>query len=82
MTKMEMINEIDRMKQKIYRTLDFETRKAIMYRQIELMDETGINKTKNGMQRHYLPKSASKEVVDDYLTTLINAQYDTMGRCL
>ena len=82
MTKMEMINEIDRMKQRIYRELDFETRKGIMYRQIELMDETGINKTKNGVQRYYLTKSASKEVVDDYLTTLINAQYDVMGRCL
>lgn len=82
MTRLEMINEIDRMKQGIYRTLDFETRKAIMYRQIELMDRTGINKTKNGVQRYYLTKSASKEVVDDYLTTLINAQYDIIGRCL
>ena len=82
MTRLEMINEIDRMKQQIYRTLDFETRKAIMYRQIELMDRTGINKTKNGVQRYYLTKSASKEVVDDYLTTLINAQYDILGRCL
>ena len=82
MTRLEMINEIDRMKQQIYRTLDFETRKAIMYRQIELMDRTGINKTKNGVQRYYLTKSAKKEVVDDYLTTLINAQYDILGRCL
>ena len=82
MTKMEMINEIDRMKQRIYRELDFDTRKAIFYRQIELMNGTGINKTKGGEQRYYLTKSASKEVVDDYLTTLINAQYDTMGRCL
>ena len=81
-TKEQMINEIDRMKQVIYRTLDFDTRKAIMYRQIELMDRTGINKTKNGVQRYYLTKSASKEVVDDYLTTLINAQYDILGRCL
>ena len=80
MTRLEMINEIDRMKQRIYRELDFETRKAIMYRQIELMDRTGINKTKNGVQRYYLTKSASKEVVDDYLTTLINAQYDIIGR--
>ena len=77
-TKMEMINEIDRMKQRIYRELDFETRKAIMYRQIELMDETGINKTKSGVQRYYLPKNASKKVVDDYLTTLINATYDIL----
>ena len=82
MTRLEMINEIDRMKQRIYRELDFETRKAIMYRQMELMEKTGINKTKNGLQRHYLTKSASKEVVDDYLTTLINAQYDIIGRCL
>ena len=81
-TKLEMVNEIDRLKQQIYRTLDFDTRKAIMYRQIELMDETGINKTKNGVQRYYLTKSAKKEVVDDYLTTLINAQYDILGRCL
>ena len=81
-TKMEMINEIDRMKQRIYRELDFETRKAIMYRQIELMDESGINKTKNGVQRYYLTKNASKKVVDDYLTTLINAVYDTLGHDL
>ena len=81
-TKLEMVNEIDRMKQGIYRTLDFETRKAIMYRQIELMDESGINKTKNGVQRYYLTKNASKKVVDDYLTTLINAVYDTLGHDL
>lgn len=82
MTKLEMLNEIDRMKQRIYRELDFETRKAILYRQMDLMERTGINKTKGGEQRFYLTKSASKSQVDDYLTTLINAQYDTMGRCL
>ena len=82
MTKLEMLNEIDRMKQRIYRELDFETRKGIFYRQIELMDMSGINKTKNGVQRYYLTKNAKKEVVDDYLTTLINAQYDILGRCL
>lgn len=82
MTKLEMVNEIDRMKQVIYRTLDFDTRKAIMYRQIELMDRTGINKTKNGVQRYYLTKTASKMVVDDYLTTLINATYDVLGHGL
>ena len=76
MTVLEMRNEIDRMKQRIYRELDFETRKAIMYRQMDLMDMTGINKTKGGEQ------SASKKQVDDYLTTLINAQYDILGRCL
>ena len=81
MTMLEMRNEIERMQQRIYRELDFETRKAIMYRQIELMDNTGINKTSNGIQRYYLTKNASKAVVDDYLTTLINAQYDVMGRC-
>ena len=81
-TKEQMMNEIDRMKQVIYRTLDFDTRKAIMYRQIELMDETGVNKTKNGVQRYYLTKNASKKVVDDYLTTLINAVYDTLGHDL
>ena len=82
MTKMEMVNEIDRMKQRIYRELDFETRKGIFYRQMELMDRTGINKTKSGEQRYYLTKSASKKVVDDYLTTLINATYDILGECL
>lgn len=83
MTVKEMRNEIDRMKQGIYRTLDFETRKAIMYRQMELMDRTGINVTsRNGVQKYYLTKSASKKQVDDYLTTLINAQYDVIGRCL
>lgn len=82
MTKAKMLNEIDRMKQRIYRELDFDTRKAIMYRQNELMNMTGINKTKGGEQRFYLTKSASKPQVDDYLTTLINAQYDVMGRCL
>ena len=82
MTRLEMINEIDRMKQRIYRELDFETRKAIMYRQMDLMDMTGINKTKGGEQKYYLTKSASKKQVDDYLTTLINAQYDILGRCL
>ena len=81
-TVKEMRNEIDRMKQQIYRTLDFETRKAIHYRQIELMEATGVNKTKGGVQKYYLNKSEKKEVVDDYLTTLINAQYDVMGRCL
>ena len=80
-TKSQMLNEIDRIKQRIYRELDFETRKAIMYRQIELMDETGVNKTKGGVQRYYLPKNASKKVVDDYLTTLINASYDITGDC-
>lgn len=82
MTVLEMRNEIDRMKQRIYRELDFETRKAIMYRQMDLMDMTGINKTKGGEQKYYLTKSASKKQVDDYLTTLINAQYDILGRCL
>ena len=81
-TKIEMINEIDRMKQVINKTLDIETKKAIMYRQIELMDETGVNKTKNGTQRYYLTKNASKKVVDDYLTTLINAVYDILGHDL
>ena len=80
-TKSQMLNEIDRIKQRIYRELDFETRKAIMYRQIELMDGTGINKTKAGVQRYYLTKNASKKVVDDYLTTLINASYDITGSC-
>lgn len=78
----ELRNEIDRIKQQIYRTLDFETRKAIMYRQIELMDKTGVNKTKSGVQRYYLPKSCSKAVVEDYYETLINTLYDVLGCAL
>jgi hypothetical protein len=81
-TKEQLKNEIDRIKQVIYRTLDFDTRKAIMYRQLELMDKTGINKTKNGVQRYYLTKNAKKEVVDDYLECLINATYDVLGHDL
>ena len=79
MTMLELRNEIDRLKQRIYRELDFETRKAIMYRQIELMDKSGVNKTKNGIQRYYLTKSASKAVVEDYYVTLTNSLYDVIG---
>ena len=82
MTIKEMRNEIDRMKQVIYRTLDFDTRKALMNRQIELMDKTGINKTKNGVQRYYLTKNASKKQVEDYYECLVNATYDTLGHDL
>lgn len=78
----ELRNEIDRLKQQIYRTLDFETRKAIHYRQIELMDKSGVNKTKGGVQRYYLTKSASKAVVEDYYETLINTLYDVLGCAL
>lgn len=78
----ELRNEIDRIKQQIYRTLDFETRKAIHYRQIELMDKSGVNKTKGGVQRYYLPKSCSKAVVEDYYETLINTLYDVLGCAL
>lgn len=80
-TKEQLKDEIYRIKQAIYRNLDFDTRNAIMKRQMDLMDETGVNKTKKGTQRYYLPTSAKKEVVDDYLTTLINATYDTLGYC-
>ena len=79
MNNKQLREEIDRIKQQIYRTLDFETRKAIMYRQIELMDKSGVNKTKNGMQRYYLTKSASKAVVEDYYVTLTNSLYDVIG---
>lgn len=78
----ELRNEIDRLKQQIYRTLDFETRKAIHYRQIELMDKSGVNKTKSGVQKYYLNKSEKKAVVEDYYETLINALYDVLGCAL
>ena len=78
----EMREEIERLKQRIYRELDFETRKAIMYRQIELMDRTGVNKTKGGVQRYYLTKNASKSVVEDYYVTLTNSLYDVIGAYL
>lgn len=79
MTKLEMRNEIERINQRIYRELEFETRKAIYERHHELLDHTGINKTKGGVIRYYLPKSASKEVVEDYLAQLINTCYDVLG---
>lgn len=82
MNKMEMRTEIDRILQRVYRELDFETRKAIYNRHYELLDNSGINKTKNGVQRYYLTKTASKSVVEDYLTQLINATYDCLGYCL
>lgn len=82
MTKLEMMNEIDRMKQQIYRVLDFDTRKAIHYRQMELMDKTGVNKTKGGIQRYYLTKNPTKAEVDDYYECLVNTLYDVIGRCL
>ena len=78
----ELRQEIDRMKQQIYRTLDFETRKAIMYRQIELMDKSGVNKTKGGVQKYYLNKSEKKAVVEDYYVTLTNSLYDVLGYAL
>ena len=82
MTMLEMRNEIDRMKQAIYRTLDFETRKAIHYRQMELMDKTAVNKTKGGIQRYYLTKNPTKAEVEDYYECLVNTLYDVIGRCL
>ena len=82
MNNKQLREEIDRIKQQIYRTLDFETRKAIMYRQIELMDKSGVNKTKGGVQRYYLPKSCSKAIVEDYYVTLTNSLYDVIGRYL
>lgn len=82
MNNKQLREEIDRIKQQIYRTLDFETRKAIMYRQIELMDKSGVNKTKGGVQRYYLPKSCSKAIVEDYYVTLTNSLYDVLGTYL
>lgn len=80
-TKEQLKDEIYRIKQAIYRNLDFDTRNAIMKRQMDLMDKTGVNKTKGGIQRYYLTTNAKKQVVDDYLECLINATYDTLGYC-
>ena len=82
MKKQEMINEIDRMKQEIYRKLDFETRKAVNERFYELLTETKVNVTNSGKVRYYLTKNASKEKVENYLECLINAQYDVIRTCL
>ena len=82
MNNKQLREEIDRIKQQIYRTLDFETRKAIHYRQMELMDKSGVNKTKGGVQRYYLPKSCSKAIVEDYYEQLVNTVYDVLGTYL
>lgn len=80
-TKEQLKNEIYRIKQQIYKNQDFDTRNAIMSRQMDLMDKTGVNKTKGGIQRYYLTNNASKKIVDDYLECLINATYDVLGYC-
>lgn len=81
-TVKDLREEIGRIQQVIYRTLDFETRKAIHYRQMELMDGTGVNKTKAGVQRYYLTKNASKAVVEDYYECLVNTVSDVLGTSL
>lgn len=78
----QLRQEIDRIRQRIYRELDFETRKAIHYRQMELMDQTGVNKTKAGVQKYYLNKSEKKAVVEDYYCCLINTVSDILGTSL
>lgn len=81
-TVKQLREEIGRIQQRIYRELDFETRKAIHYRQMELMDKTGVNKTKGGVQRYYLPKSCSRAVVEDYYEQLVNTVSDILGTSL
>ena len=82
MTKQELKDEVYRLKTELYRQIDYDTRMAIMKREMELAEMTKVNVTKGGKVRHYLPSSASKKVVEDYLTNMINAQYDILGRCL
>ena len=81
MTSKEMRNEIERIMDGIYQNLDPKTTGAITRRKQELMRKTRVNTTKAGTQRYYLPSSATKEVVEDYLTNLINAMYDVCGYC-
>ena len=82
MNKQELKDEIYRLKTELYRQIDYDTRMAIMKREMELAEMSGVNKTKNGTVRHYLTSNASKKVLEDYLTNMINAQYDILGRCL
>ena len=80
MYKEEMLNEIKRLRDEM-KNLDFATRTAIINRQNELLEHSHVNVTKGGKVRYYLPKNASREVVEDYLTQLINAIYDVCGFC-
>ena len=80
MYKEEMLNEIKRLRDEM-KNLDFATRNAIINRQNELLEHSHVNVTKGGNVRYYLTKNASCEVVEDYLTQLINAIYDVCGFC-
>lgn len=82
MNKQELRDEIYRLKTELYRQIDYDTRMAIMKREMELADMTKVNVTKNGTVRYYLTSNASKKVLEDYLTNMINAQYDILGRSL
>ena len=63
------------------KNLDSSTEWAVWKRQDELLEATAVNKTKSGVVRHYLTKSASYKEVDNYLDCLINAMYDVCGFC-
>ena len=80
MNKKEMLVEIKRLREEM-ETLDFTTRSAIMNRQNELLELSKVNVTKGGAVRYYLPTTATKDAVEDYLTQLINAMYDVCGFC-
>ena len=80
MNKKEMLAEIKRLREEM-KTLDFNTRSAIINRQNELLELSKVNITKGGAVRYYLPTSATKDAVEDYLTQLINAMYDVCGFC-
>ena len=80
MTKLEIRNEINRITNEM-KNLDITTRIDIMKRQNELLEESRVNVTKNGAVRYYLTKNASIDILDDYLTQLINAMYDVVGYC-
>ena len=80
MNKKEMLVEIKRLREEM-ETLDFNTRSAIINRQNELLELSKVNITKGGAVRYYLPTTATKDAVEDYLTQLINAMYDVCGFC-
>ena len=80
MNKKEMLVEIKRLREEM-ETLDFNTRSAIINRQNELLELSKVNITKGGAVRYYLPTTATKDAVEDYLTQLINAMYDVCRFC-
>ena len=58
MNKKEMLVEIKRLREEM-KTLDFNTRSAIINRQNELLELSKVNITKGGAVRYYLPTTAT-----------------------